>query len=68
MSRKDFILLAGIIKDVNVICDPKDQRLQRQLIAEDFARELFATNPRFNTELFIAAATGRVPLTARKAS
>jgi hypothetical protein len=59
MSRKDFILIAETILHLNVDADT------RAKVAEGFADSLRRTNGAFKRELFIQAATGKCPLTAR---
>ena len=81
MSRKDFIAIAETILNLDLVYVQEDeltwysgqedtngsQRAQRTMIAEEFADMLEQTNPAFNRQLFIQAATGVVPVTARKA-
>lgn len=57
MSRKDFIAIAAIILEL----DPSI----RETVAQTFARGLRHTNSQFKAELFVQAATGKAPLTAR---
>jgi hypothetical protein len=61
MTRQDFIFIASVIRDMSPVVRDRDA------IATDFADRLGETNPRFNRQLFIQAATGVVSLTARKA-
>lgn len=63
MTRKDFILIAGIIKELTGITD-----IQRKQIALLFAADLAPTNAQFKRDLFIAAATSQCALSARKVS
>jgi hypothetical protein len=64
MSRKDFIFIASIIRDMPT--HAPSLRAQRESCARAFAEKLGATNPNFKADLFFAAATGAVALTARK--
>ena len=48
MSKKDYILIASILKDQNAT----------QQMIEAFANELANTNPAFNRSRFIVAAGG----------
>ena len=48
MTRKDYVLIATIIKEV------KDDQTRNQL-ALDFSIQLKQDNPRFNTQRFIEA-------------
>ena len=61
MSRKDFIHIASIIRDM-----PVDDKT-RATVAYYFTDGLKQTNSQFKQELFFQAATGQVPLTARQA-
>lgn len=65
MSRKDFIFIAQVIRDMP--SHAPSLRAQRESCANAFADALGATNPQFKRELFRQAALGIVPLTARKA-
>lgn len=60
MTRKDFIFIADVIRSMPT--HAPSLRAQRESCATAFADSLGATNPRFNRELFIQAATGIVPL------
>lgn len=51
MTRKDFELIAHVVLYARV------NAADRQLVAEDFARVLATTNPRFDSARFIRAAT-----------
>lgn len=62
MTKKDFQLIAQTIRDLAL-----DAEWERVKIASQFANALESTNPRFKRDLFIQAATGVVPVTARKA-
>lgn len=50
MSRKDFELIAGVIRSLNV---NEEQRLE---IANQFARRLSSTNAGFKPSRFVEAA------------
>jgi hypothetical protein len=65
MTRKDFIFIADVIRSMPN--HAPNLRAQRESCAAAFADRLGETNPRFNRELFVQAATELVPLTARKA-
>ena len=65
MTRKDFIFIAQVIRDL--LLSTGMTLGQRERVAVAFADALGATNPRFNRELFRQAALGIVSLTARKA-
>lgn len=65
MSRKDFILIAETIYNLDLQAWATNDN--RRFIAEQFADALATTNPQFKRELFIQAATGKVALTARAA-
>jgi len=65
MTRKDFIFIADVIRSMPT--HAPTLRAQRESCAAAFADRLSETNPRFNRQLFVQAATGIVPLTARKA-
>lgn len=64
MTRKDFIFLAGVIEEMPV--GTPSERARREYCAHAFGDRLGETNPNFNRALFIQAALGVVPLTARK--
>lgn len=51
MTRKDYELIAGAVKELTADYYPKD----KQNTAELFARVLANTNPLFNAEKFIKA-------------
>jgi hypothetical protein len=53
MSRKDYELIARVLRDANVADEHQYELLER--IALGFALELAATNPRFDRECFLAA-------------
>jgi hypothetical protein len=63
MTRKDYILIAGIIHDnahrqneaMYGLTEPSERRLTRYLIARDFADALQSDNPRFDRERFLNA-------------
>lgn len=63
MSRAQFQMIAQTILDLPESVTPA----MRHLIACRFADDLRATNSNFKRDLFIQAATGVVPVTARKA-
>lgn len=62
MTKKDFQLIAQTIKGLAL-----DAEWERVKIAGQFANALETTNPRFKRDLFIQAATGVVPVNARRA-
>lgn len=66
MTRKDFIIIAEIIR--NMPTHSASLRTAQASCASAFADGLGKTNAAFNRELFIQAATGVVALNARKAS
>ena len=51
MTKKDYELIAGTIRDMPV------RKIRREM-AEAFATNLYATNPRFDRARFIAACMG----------
>lgn len=51
MTRKDFVLIADVIANLD------EDKLNREEIAQAFMTRLRSTNPQFNAERFIAAAT-----------
>lgn len=51
MSRKDFILIAKVIKELKL----DGNNNLRESIANDFADALKSTNPLFNIEKFVEA-------------
>jgi hypothetical protein len=53
MTRKDFVLIARTIAE-----SPTLSNVQREELALDFARELCSTNPNFDADRFVRAATG----------
>lgn len=59
MSKKDFELIAGVIKnlDFNHLIDVDERRRLRRKIALEFASALQRTNPAFNNARFNAACT-----------
>lgn len=59
MTRKDFELIAKVLRNADEVAD--EQTLEA--LAEMFADELATTNPNFNRERFIAASTA--PATKR---
>lgn len=74
MTKKDFQVIASVLATTMT---PRDGIIfgeaarilsakQQEALAERFADALSVTNPRFNRTLFIQAATGVVPVTARK--
>lgn len=66
MSRQDFQLIAATIATLP-IQSKRAREWELNVIACAFADALAPTNPAFNRALFIQAATGVVPVTARKA-
>lgn len=66
MTKKDFQLIAQTIRDL-ALAGPNVNAGTRQDIATQFADALASTNPLFKRDLFIQAATGVVPVNARKA-
>lgn len=63
MTKKDFQLIAQAIHEMRHTLG-EDHQIH---VAQRFARALAATNPRFKRDLFIQAATGVVPVNARRA-
>ena len=53
MTRKDFELIAGVLRNADEVADNESI----EAIAEMFADALAKTNPNFNRSLFIAKAT-----------
>lgn len=51
MTRKDYEMIAGVIRSLNVT---DEQRLE---IANQFARRLAGTNGQFKSDRFVDAAT-----------
>jgi hypothetical protein len=51
MSRKDFVLIAETIRFMDV------DAATRLVIAREFAESLKRTNPRFDADRFVTAAT-----------
>ncbi len=66
MSRKDFQLIAGILRDIQTHDDGETVNLVA--VVEAFANGLACTNSQFKRQLFIDAALGKVKLTARNAA
>jgi hypothetical protein len=63
MSRKDFILIAQVIKYLpSFECKQDSDVVRHSVIVASFAEALKNTNPRFDTERFIAAANGKTSL------
>lgn len=61
MTKKDFELIAGVLRDTEAITLKSHWDAvwkDRDRLAEAFADALATTNPRFDRERFIAAATG----------
>lgn len=63
MTQKDYELIAGVLRDTRPD-DPQTMyargwRACNTALASHFADALQPTNPRFDRERFIAAATGR---------
>lgn len=54
MSKKDYELIARVLRGFTFGIDENEG----ELLAERFADELRATNPRFHRERFIAACMG----------
>jgi hypothetical protein len=57
MTKKDYELIARVLRETSVLClggSYKDARAI-QAYAEAFADEFALTNPRFNRERFLAA-------------
>jgi hypothetical protein len=52
MTRKDFELIAATIRNLD-----NADHLNKRIIAERFANSLECSNPRFNRERFVTAAT-----------
>jgi len=57
MTRKDFQLIADVLKNNIELAAPDSKGLVRA-IALDFAQELQKTNPRFNVQRFVKACEG----------
>ncbi len=55
MSRKDFCLIANVLRESFALQANVDAEVRRQL-ASEFADALRTTNPRFDRERFISAA------------
>jgi hypothetical protein len=57
MTRRDFELIAAVVRDTTAVLGASTEgtRKRRRVLAEGFARELVATNPRFNHERFLRA-------------
>jgi len=59
MTRKDFELIAGVIRDLNYrLADTSYAGVKAftvHTIAKEFSRALQGTNPRFDVERFVAA-------------
>jgi len=53
MTRKDFELIAKVLRTADEVADQETI----EAIAEMFADELATTNPNFNRPLFVAKAT-----------
>ena len=58
MTRKDFQLIADVLKRHAVISDNMTKTNVIKAIALDFAVQLKDTNPRFNIQRFIKACEG----------
>ena len=68
MTRKDYIIIASIIRDMPA--HTPSLRAQRESCARTLAEGLAAHHKgpyAFKRELFVLVATGQVPLTARQA-
>jgi hypothetical protein len=60
MTRKDFCLIAEVIKELpSFECIQDRDVVRHSAIVERFACALATTNPRFDRQRFIAACTGR---------
>ena len=60
MSRKDFILIAQVIKYLpSFECAQDNDVVRHSAIVERFAQALAGTNPRFDRQRFIAACNGK---------
>lgn len=73
LSRQDYVLIADTIARLDLhpdcdgvgLCDGfEEEDERRQDIAQQFAERLRGTNPAFDRDRFIAAATGQ-PLSRR---
>lgn len=63
MTRKDFIIIAEIIRDMPD--HAATLRTQKESCARAFAKGLRSSNSNFKAELFYQAAMGVCPVTAR---
>ncbi|HEX3740112.1 MAG TPA: hypothetical protein VHV29_10340 [Terriglobales bacterium] len=60
MSRKDFILIAQVIKYLpSFECKQDSDVVRHRVIVASFAEALKNTNPRFDAQRFTDAATGK---------
>ena len=60
MTRKDFCLIADVIKELpSFECTQDNDVVRHSVIVERFACALASTNPRFNRQRFIAACNGK---------
>lgn len=58
MTRKDYELIAKTISEIPTFLLASPVKTSRLVIARRFANQLVSTNPNFDRERFIAAATG----------
>lgn len=58
MTRKDFEMIAGVIRRVGTGDHPEDWTACKGRIALELAETLKSTNPRFNAERFVRACLG----------
>ena len=54
MTRKDFVLIARVIRNSSEVID----EMALEALAENFANELSGTNPNFNRDRFLSACLG----------
>lgn len=54
MSKKDFELIARVVRDARLL---HSEDRNRQFLAEDFAEAIAKENPRFDKARFVEAAT-----------
>lgn len=67
MSKKDYELIAKVIKESSSFDTPFETEARRRDFAHTMAVALAADNPRFNRSLFITAATPSSAYPARRA-
>ena len=60
MTRKDFCLIASVIKELpSFECTQDNDVVRFSAVVERFASALAGTNPRFDRERFIRACNGK---------